>query len=157
MREECGSKSLGEPFRDTPKTVTAEETTFLSAMRWHSSSLRDTTMARCSNTEYQAKYDLLARHVIFLWRGKVTWRAPSKKLSATRLAKTCFTQVATASLIICFPVGWPPGHPPGNCFSWQTKTIQSPWVEGIKLMTNSPSLWESMNSQKIISFTNCQE
>ena len=27
-----------------------------------------------------------------------------------------------------------------NCVSWRAKTIQSPWVKGIKLMTNSPSL-----------------
>ena len=27
-----------------------------------------------------------------------------------------------------------------NCVSWRTTTIQSPWVKGIKLMTNSPSL-----------------
>ena len=65
---------------------------------------------------------------------------------------------STSYCCICFPVGRPSGHPPpGNWFSWQTKTIQSPWVKGIKLMTNSPSLGGSMNSHKIISFTNCQE
>ena len=56
------------------------------------------------------------------------------------------------ALIIYFPVGLAPG----KCFSLQTKTIQSPWVKRIKLMTTSHSIGRSMNSHNITSFTSCQ-
>ena len=55
------------------------------------------------------------------------------------------------------PVPSTPGIPAGNCFSWQTKTIQNRWIKGIKLITNSPYLGGSYRTQhSIISFTSCQ-
>ena len=46
---------------------------------------------------------------------------------------------------------------PRELFLVTKKPIQSPWVQGIKLMTNSPSLGGSMNTHNIISFTSCQK
>ena len=56
-----------------------------------------------------------------------------------------FRALASYALIICFPVGRPPGYPRGIVFR-----DKSPWVKGIKLMTNSPSLGKSMNTYNII-------
>ena len=47
------------------------------------------------------------------------------------------------------PRGFSPRTPPGNCFSWPTKTIQSPRIKGIKLMANSPCQRGSMDTHGI--------
>lgn len=65
--------------------------------------------------------------------------------------------IESNALNICFPAGGPPRTPPQNYFSWKSKTIQNPWVEVIRWMTNSPYLRGSMSAHTIISFTSYQE
>ena len=47
------------------------------------------------------------------------------------------------------PLGLTPGTPPGNCFSWQTKTIQSYCCFSLCLITNANVIFASSNCASV--------
>ena len=96
--------------------------------------LRETSLVSCC-CEVQRRD--LSEH-LQLWSPTLTSVGSSFNKTTGRVGCKGNCVVPNA-LVICFPVGWPPGHFPELCFV-TNKNHSEPWVKGIKLRTNSPSL-----------------